>query len=139
MHLGRYKKNLTRDGLSTSQVERLGEYFCQDRLFLRAAIAVSVVPRCCLPKERVCLGNCLAQSGAKPLLLLMLTLSHLGDCKSWVFQERFVWCAEISNYLFNVERRTLPKHVFFLGCLRLSEDMKLGFKSLNPILIHNTK
>lgn len=28
---------------------------------------------------------------------------------------------------------------FFLGCLRLSEDMKLGFKSLNRILVHDTK
>lgn len=52
----------------------------------------------------------------------MLTLSHLGDCKSWIFQERFVWCAEISNYLFNVERHTLPKHVFSLavwGCQKI--------------------
>lgn len=86
--------------MSASQAEGLGEYFCEDGLFLRAAVAGSVFPQCCLPKERV--------SGT-------LTLSHLGDCKSWIFQERFVWCAEISNYLFNVEKHTLLKHIFSLA------------------------
>lgn len=53
MRLGRNKIILTRDGLCGAQAERLGEFFCQDGLFLRAAIAGSVVPQCCVPKERV--------------------------------------------------------------------------------------
>lgn len=128
MHLGRYKNTwlemarllLRLKGWASISV-RMG-CSCSSS---RAAVAGPVFPQYCLPKERV--------SG-------MLTLSHLGDCKSWIFQERFVWCVEISNDLFNVERHTLLKTHFFLGCLRLSEDMKLGLKlkSLNQIL-HNTK
>lgn len=75
----------------------------------------------------------------------MFTLSHLGDCKSLVFQDRFVWCAEISNYLFNEERHTLLKRIFPLavwGCQKIWNlvfSWSLWIKFLFPIQSKNTE